>query len=245
MGIATAEPKPQDPYADPVAATPAKKPAKATEPRVEIDWDATLEQVGPFTIGGAVLLTIICTVRARRARRLRTILENRRTQFGLSAIDPDVLQQHRAAWENAPVVTPAAIDPSSIAPSPIRPIIPLVRRPRMAQGSEQPLMVAAVAPRAAAMVMHPFGAAAQPPVPAYPLTFAASTLTRTTRRGHAAVVPNIAAQRWDDTRTETGGDDEAATDFVIQFARGSQDEALERTRARMHALAATVVLPKR
>src|SRR5688500_14196843 len=140
MGIARAEPKPQDPYADPVPAAaapkpaPAKQPVKSSAPPAEIDWDATIEQVGPFAIGGVVLFAILFTVRARRARRLRKILENRRTQFGIAAIDPTVLQQHRAAWETAPVVTPAAIDPSPIVPSPIVP----ARRARMAEGSQPP-----------------------------------------------------------------------------------------------------------
>ncbi len=176
VGNAVAEPKPEDPYpdVDPTThevktvtkATIAKVEAK-TEPKAEtpvdaapagetVEWweDAEWYEDNAW-IGFVVGLVAVIWIGRRRniAKRRRAMLESRRTQFQMSAIDPAIAEHHATVWERGPQIVPTAIEQAAMV-SP--------RRRRFADGTAQPPIVNPEP------LVHP----APPPAP-YPLTFPA------------------------------------------------------------------------
>ena len=103
----------------PKATAKVEEPAITTNPTNEssdqledAEWYAQQEvQLGGGIGAGLLLLGLV--IRGRRAaRRRRLALEQRRTQFGMSAVDPSLAKLNVAAWEAGPAVMPIAIEPA-------------------------------------------------------------------------------------------------------------------------------------
>jgi hypothetical protein len=232
-GAAVAEPKPEDPYPDVVdpkvepKTAPTPTMAKATpvsEPTEQLAWweDGEWYEDNAW-IGFVVGLVALIWIGRRRniAKQRRAVLDARRTQFQMSAIDPAVAEHHATVWERGPQIVPTAIEQAAMV-SP--------RRRRLADGTAQPPIVnpePLVHPRplpatpSATPRQHP--AALQPPptpwpAPApYPLTFPA--FPEPANVVMLAPIEPSGVSRWPAT---------PEPDYVIPFARGSApDDQLE------------------
>lgn len=104
-------------------ATPA--PARVSNPTItpsaildpaplEDEWYERPEvQIGGGA--GAGLLLLGLWLRGRRLRRRRALRErDRKTQFGMSAVDPTLAKINVAAWERGPAIMPIAIGPEML-----------------------------------------------------------------------------------------------------------------------------------
>ena len=85
--------------------------------------------------GAALLLVLAVVRRIRAAKRRRAAQVDRKTQFGMSAVDPTLAAQNRAAWEHEPAVAPTAVVSLIMRPSD--------RRLRLAGGTDSPPILAA------------------------------------------------------------------------------------------------------
>jgi hypothetical protein len=86
--------------------------SKSSDQLEDAEWYEQQEvQLGGGIGAGLLLLGLV--IRGRRAaRRRRLALEQRRTQFGMSAVDPSLAKLNVAAWEAGPAVMPIAIEPA-------------------------------------------------------------------------------------------------------------------------------------
>ncbi len=152
--------------------------------------NATSQSVDPFEegewyeqqevqIGGGVgvgLLFLGLLIRGRRvAGRRRLAREQRRTQFGMSAVDPSLAKLNVAAWEHGPAVMPIAIEPEMMnrraqsAPF-VQPEPSFVEPPFAGRAPSAPIISSAqpflpsLVPQPVAPIAQPVVAPARPPV---------------------------------------------------------------------------------
>lgn len=108
-----AVPKPVEPKAAPVAAVVAAEPEAETLDEAGAWWEDREVQVGAG-IGFGLFVLVLAIRGRRRARRREIELANRRTQFGMSAIDPAIAAHNVAAWERHGMIMPSAIHPEML-----------------------------------------------------------------------------------------------------------------------------------
>ncbi len=107
-GVAKIEPKV---VASTVTTNATSESVDQLDPLDEGEWYEQQEvQVGGGVGVGLLFLGLVMRSR-RAARRRRLALEQRRTQFGMSAVDPSLAKFNVAAWEHGPAVMPIAIEP--------------------------------------------------------------------------------------------------------------------------------------
>jgi hypothetical protein len=170
-GTGSAELLPQDPYPDvspaqievdaisgvggvpkPAPAKPSVAPASASiseSKEVAEEWweDQDLQLGGGIGFG---LLVLAFAIRGRRrARRRASELANRRTQFGMSAVNPVLAQSKVAAWERGPAIVPAVINPEMLS-SPHRMMSHVAVAPPVPSVVQAPAMMAGPPPGVAA-----------------------------------------------------------------------------------------------